>query len=81
MQKAHTGGYDGRGVHMIRSASDWERRLKTTSFLEKFVGGGTELAVMVARRASGQMVAYDPVEMVVDPALNLLDYLVALPES
>ena len=32
---------------------------------------------MVARRASGEMVAYDPVEMVVDPALNLLDYLVA----
>ena len=31
---------------------------------------------MVARRAS-VMVAYDPVEMVVDPVLNLLDYLVA----
>ncbi|MEK9670314.1 MAG: 5-(carboxyamino)imidazole ribonucleotide synthase [Gammaproteobacteria bacterium] len=77
VQKAHTGGYDGRGVHVIRSADDWDRRLKTTSFLEKFVSGGTELAVMVARRASGEMVAYDPVEMVVDPILNLLDYLVA----
>ena len=32
---------------------------------------------MVARRASGEIVAYDPVEMVVDPTLNLLDYLVA----
>jgi 5-(carboxyamino)imidazole ribonucleotide synthase len=77
VQKAHTGGYDGRGVHVIRSADDWDRRLKTASFLEKFVSGGTELAVMVARRASGEMVAYDPVEMVVDPILNLLDYLVA----
>lgn len=77
VQKAHTGGYDGRGVHIIRSADDWDRRLKTTSFLEKFVSGGTELAVMVARRSSGEMVAYDPVEMVVDPTLNLLDYLVA----
>ena len=43
--KAHTGGYDGRGVHIIRSPDDWDRRLKTTSFLEKFVSGGTELAV------------------------------------
>ena len=77
VQKAYTGGYDGRGVHVIRSAGDWDRRLKTASFLEKFVGGRTELAVMVARRASGEMVAYDPVEMVVDPELNLLDYLVA----
>ena len=77
VQKAHTGGYDGRGVHVIRSAADWDKRLKTISFLEKFVSGGTELAVMVARRASGEMVAYDPVEMVVDPTLNLLDYLVA----
>ena len=76
VQKAHTGGYDGRGVHVIRSAGDWDRRLKTTSFLEKFIVGGTELAVMVARRASDEMVAYDPVEMVVDSALNLLDYLV-----
>jgi 5-(carboxyamino)imidazole ribonucleotide synthase len=77
VQKAHTGGYDGRGVHVIRSADDWDRRLKTISFLEKFVSGGIELAVMVARRASGEIVAYDPVEMVVDPTLNLLDYLVA----
>jgi 5-(carboxyamino)imidazole ribonucleotide synthase len=77
VQKTHTGGYDGRGVHIIRSADDWDRRLKTRSFLEKFVSGGTELAVIVARRDSGEIVAYDPVEMVVDPDLHLLDYLLA----
>ena len=32
---------------------------------------------MVARRACGEMATYDPVEMVVDPKLNLLDYLIA----
>lgn len=77
VQKAHTGGYDGRGVHVIRSSDDWSNRLKTKSFIERFVSGGMELAVMVARRKSGEMVAYDPVEMVVDPQLNLLDYLIA----
>ena len=77
VQKAHTGGYDGRGVHIIRSREDWENRLETPSFLEAFVANGTELAVMVARRACGEMAVYDPVEMVVDSKLNLLDYLIA----
>ena len=77
VQKAHIGGYDGRGVHIIRSKEDWENRLETPSFLEEFIANGTELAVMIARRACGEMVAYDPVEMVVDPRLNLLDYLIA----
>ena len=77
VQKAHIGGYDGRGVHIIRSFKDWDQRLKSKSFLEAFVAEGIELAVMVARRPSGEMVAYDPVEIVVDAKLNLLDYLLA----
>ena len=77
VQKVHTGGYDGRGVHIIRSSKDWGQRLKNRSFLEAYVAEGIELAVMVARRPSGDMVVYDPVEMVVDSKLNLLDYLLA----
>lgn len=77
VQKTHIEGYDGHGVHIIRSADDWDRRLQTRSFLEQFVSGGTELAVMVAVRDSREIVAYDPVEMVVDPDLHLLDYLLA----
>ena len=77
VQKVHTGGYDGRGVHVIQSSEDWDKRLKNRSFLESYVANGVELAVMVARRKSGEMVAYDPVEMIVDPKLNLLDYLLA----
>lgn len=77
VQKANTGGYDGRGVQILKSAADWEKRLKTPSFIEAYVPRATELAVMVASRASGELVAYDPVEMVVDPELNLLNYLLA----
>ena len=77
VQKANTGGYDGRGVHILHSGADWARRLTVPSFVEAYVPHATELAVMVATRASGEMVAYDPVEMVVDPDLNLLDYLLA----
>jgi 5-(carboxyamino)imidazole ribonucleotide synthase len=77
VQKAIIGGYDGRGVHVLRSEMDWGQRLTGPSFVEAYVPHATELAVMVATRASGEMVAYDPVEMVVDPDLNLLDYLLA----
>ncbi len=77
VQKANTGGYDGRGIHFIRSRDDWENRLMTASFVEEFIGGGLELSVMVACTANGNCVAYDPVEMVVDPKLRMLDYLLA----
>ena len=77
VQKANTGGYDGRGVHILHSSADWPNRLLGPSFVEAYVPHATELAVMVATRASGEMVVYDPVEMVVDPELNLLDYLIA----
>lgn len=77
VQKAVAGGYDGRGVHIIRGPEDWDGRLRGPSFLEVFVPDAVELSVMVARRPGGDMVAYDPVEMVADPALNLLDYLLA----
>ena len=77
VQKANIGGYDGRGVHVIRSKEDWSKRLRVPTFIEEFVPNSIELAVMVACRASGEMVSYDPVEMVVNPKLNLLDYLLA----
>lgn len=77
VQKTNTGGYDGRGVHIIRSKNDWKNRLKTASFVEAYIGDGIELSVMVACATDGKSVTYDPVEMVVDPKLQLLDYLLA----
>jgi len=77
VQKTDVGGYDGRGVLMIRAQSDWDARLSGDTFVEAFVADAIELGVMVCCRPSGEMVTYDPVEMVVDPDLNLLKYLLA----
>ncbi len=36
-----------------------------------------EIAVLVAVGTNGDMVAYEPTEMVFDPKFNLVDYLIA----
>ena len=67
--KTAVGGYDGKGVRMIDSAAaveDWLRAAASGSgpavLLEQAVPFDRELAAVVARRPSGQMVAYPVVE-------------------
>lgn len=77
VQKTQTGGYDGRGVQLLHSAADLDKRLDGPSFVERLVPFQMEVGVMVARAADGQTVAFEPTEMVLDPELNLLDLLLA----
>ena len=83
VQKARTGGYDGRGVVLLRSASDLAKALpgdparREGSFLEAAVDFEKELGVMVARSASGQVVVYPVTEMVFDPKLNICTTVIA----
>jgi len=77
VQKARRGGYDGRGVALVRAANDLDRMLRTPSLLERLVPIEKELAVLVARSPSGDTRVYPLVEMVVDPEANLLDLLLA----
>lgn len=77
VQKTHTGGYDGHGVYLIRSESDWEGRLPSDSFVEAFIENCVELAVMVVCGADGEIVSYDPVELIVNSKLHRLEYLLA----
>ena len=77
VQKTQTGGYDGRGVQLLRSAEDFEKRLREPSFVERLVEFQMEVGVMVARTPEGDVIAFEPTEMVLDPELNLLDLLLA----
>lgn len=77
VQKARKGGYDGRGVHVCRNKDDAAQLLKTDSILEKCVDIATELAVIVARGADGEAVAYPVVEMTFHKDGNLLDTLIS----
>jgi 5-(carboxyamino)imidazole ribonucleotide synthase len=77
VQKVRRGGYDGRGVAVMQTAADFDRHLPVPGYLERFVEAEKELAVMVARNAAGECVAYPTVEMRFHAADNVLDFLVA----
>ena len=76
VNKAAVGGYDGRGVAVIENESGLDNVLRVPGFVEAWVEHRMEIAVMVAR-GCGTTVTYEPVEMVFNPAGNLLDELVA----
>lgn len=75
--KTRLGGYDGKGVQPIHDASSASTAFDEPCVLEHRVDIAMELAVMVVRDDNGREVVYDPVEMVFDPDLNLVDHLQA----
>lgn len=77
VQKSRKGGYDGRGVAIIKGPEDLPNLLPVPSLLERKVDIEKELAVVVARGLDGSIAAYPLVEMEVDPEANLLDLLLA----
>jgi len=74
VQKLAVGGYDGKGVQVLKNEKDLEKAFDAPSVLEKMVDIYKEIAITVAIDSKGQFVCYPPVEMVFDPILNLLDY-------
>lgn len=77
VQKAETGGYDGKGVQVLRTQEDVSKALQGETFLEELVHFEKELAVIVARSPSGEMRTFPVVEMVFHPEANLVEYLFA----
>ena len=68
-------GYDGRGVQILRSASDLDRAFDAPGLLEELVDFEKEIAVIVARNESGECRTFPVVEMVFHPEANLVEYL------
>lgn len=77
VQKARRGGYDGRGVAVMRNAEDFAKHLPIPSLIEGFVDADKEIAVLVARSRTGEIKTYPAVEMSVRPGENVLDVLLA----
>jgi 5-(carboxyamino)imidazole ribonucleotide synthase len=77
VHKIATGGYDGRGVQILRSASDLSKGFDAPSVLEKLVTIKKEIAVIVAMNDKGETTIYQPAEMLFDPVLNLLDFQIS----
>ena len=84
VHKLGEGGYDGKGVQIIRTKDDFEKGFDAPSVLEKMVAIDKELAMIVAIAQDGSATLYPPSEMIFDPVLNLLDYQISpaiLPEK
>lgn len=78
VQKLRTGGYDGRGVQILKTTNDiLERGFVEASVLEKAVDIDKELGVIVARNASGKTSIFPVVESVFDPKVNLVSSLIS----
>jgi 5-(carboxyamino)imidazole ribonucleotide synthase len=74
VHKVGEGGYDGRGVQLLKTKDDIKKGFDKPSVLEKMMTIHKEIAQIVAVNDSGETALYPPVEMVFDPVLNLLDF-------
>ncbi|KAJ1448795.1 hypothetical protein M885DRAFT_537783 [Pelagophyceae sp. CCMP2097] len=78
VHKVRRGGYDGKGVVVLRSADDAARKaFPGPCIAEALVDIELELSVVVARCADGTSVAYEAVEGVFDARANVLSYLIS----
>jgi 5-(carboxyamino)imidazole ribonucleotide synthase len=68
-------GYDGRGVQIMRSSTDFHMAFDAPGLLESLVDFQKEIAVIVARSAQGEIRSFPAVEMVFHPVHNLVEYL------
>lgn len=74
--KSATGGYDGRGVSVIRDAEDLIPLSEGQCIAEKLIPFKNELAAIVARSANGEQVVYPVVEMEFHPKANQVEYVI-----
>ena len=72
--KSCLGGYDGKGVAVLKSMKDAQSLPDVECIIEDKVSIEKEICVMAARNATGDVAVYTPVEMVFDEKANLLDY-------
>lgn len=74
VQKLNTGGYDGKGVQVLKNEDDYEKLWRKESVIEALVDIDKELSVIVAKNENGETKTFPVTEMVADPKLNLLDF-------
>jgi 5-(carboxyamino)imidazole ribonucleotide synthase len=72
--KIAMGGYDGRGVIIIKNEKDIVNAFDAPAVLEKLIDIKKEISLIVAINEVGETALYPPVEMIFDKVLNLLQY-------
>lgn len=75
VNKLATGGYDGRGVQVIKDEKALHKAFDAPGFVEELVDFEKELSVVVARNEAGEIQTFPTVEMIFHPEKNLVEYL------
>ena len=75
VQKLRSGGYDGRGVSIIKTEEDLPNLLEGISLVEPVVEIECEVSVIAARNMNGEIKTFPPVAMSFHEEANLVDYL------
>ena len=84
VHKLAMGGYDGRGVQVIKTKEDMDKGFDAPAVLEKMIAIKKEIAVIIAVNDNGDSAMYPAVDMVFDNRLNVLEYQISpadLPEK
>jgi 5-(carboxyamino)imidazole ribonucleotide synthase len=77
VHKIAQGGYDGKGVQVLKNENNLDKGFHAPSVLEKMVNIKKEIAVIVAMNNKKETAVYPAAEMIFDPELNLLDYQIS----
>src|SRR5699024_3885407 len=77
VHKIAEGGYDGKGVEIMKHPSDFTRGFDAPSVLEKLIPIQKEIAQIVSVNSKNEYAFFPPVDMVFNPHLNLLDYQIS----
>jgi 5-(carboxyamino)imidazole ribonucleotide synthase len=75
VQKLRTGGYDGKGVQVIRTEADLDLAFDAPCVVEQLIPFEKELSVIVARRTNGEIKSFPVVECEFNPEANLVEFL------
>jgi len=75
MQKMRVGGYDGKGVTVLRNEDDIIEGFDAPSVLETFVDFDKELSVIVARNKKGEIQSFPIAEQEFNSEANLVEFL------
>ncbi len=77
VQKLRSGGYDGRGVQVLRNEASLNEAFDAPSLIEDLVDIEKELSVIVARNKKGEVKSFPVVDMEFNAEANLVEFLYA----
>ena len=72
--KIALGGYDGKGVQILKTPADLHKAFDDNAVLEKLISIKKEISIIIGIDKKGSTAIYPAVEMIFNNDLNLLEY-------